>query len=258
MNQMSDQLRDAIEETESRNQALAVRIETQQLFFASVSHEFKTPLGLIRGYGELLQGTAKVPKASRDQATAVIMDEVDHLARLVDDLLTLTRLGMVGFQLNLKRVSLPAMVLRASERFQETLKPKELSLVMKLPSGGEAELDEMRITQALDNILSNAIRHATPQSSIRITLEQLGQEWQLQIVNQGQKLEESDLQKIFQPFYRVDHHRNRSDGGSGLGLAIVSEILRLHGGSVEARNTYHGVSILVRIPPSCVETRKLF
>jgi len=248
MNRMADQLREALEETEARSQELAARMESQQLFFASVSHELKTPLGLIRGYGEILQGAARVPKASRDQAASIILDEADRLARMVDDLLTLTRLGRVEFGHQSKHTDLPTLIVKAAERFQEALKPKGLSLVLDLPSQGEAVLDETRMLQALDNVLSNAIRHAIPGSAIEITLHPLGEFWDLAVTNQGVQIEESNLERIFEPFFRVDQHRNRNDGGSGLGLSIVAEVLRMHGGSVTAANTGRGVTIHLRIP----------
>jgi two-component system sensor histidine kinase BaeS len=218
--------------------------ESQRSFLESVSHELKTPLTSIRGYGEALEEAAVTP----EEGGRVIIAEADRLERLVLDLLELARFGRAGFTVGNEPVDLRAIADQAVQRHL----PKARELAVKLTSGcanGDCRAlgDEDRVLQATSNLVENALR-LTPAGGA-VTVEAAA--GRITVRDTGPGLAADDIPHAFDRFYLYDRYRSERPVGSGLGLAIVKELIVAMGGTVEATAADGGgAEFVVRLPTS--------
>lgn len=202
-------------------------------FVANVSHELKTPLALIAGYAETLAETELPPEEARRFA-AIVQREAERLARLVDDLLTLSkaeagRLPLVPFRL---AAVLARLLHRHLPRAAE--KSIELRLSGALDAWALGQLEETDVV--LTNLLDNALRHAPPGSRVLLRVERVAQGVAVSVIDQGEGIPEGELARIFERFYRVDKSHRRGQGGAGLGLAIARHLAEAMSGQLDVRS----------------------
>ena len=248
INRISEKLHTTIVDLEASNKDLQNELKLQQRFLASVSHEFKTPVGLIRGYSESLQlGLAK-DEAEAKEFTEIIIGETDQLTRLIEDLLFLTRMDSGLFTFNMSKFDLTQTIQTVSHRMTPLFQEKNLSLSLDLCPTPMVTADESRIIQVLSNLLSNAIRHSDVGTPIKIrSLVQNGMV-RIDIHNQTQAIPDEHLPHLFDPFYRVTSGRSRDQGGTGLGLSIVKTIVEKHNGQCGVTNGDEGVWVWFKLP----------
>ena len=201
-------------------------------FVANVSHELRTPLTAIRGYAETLLGGALGEPARAAEFTAIIHRHAERLARLLDDLLELSRLEAGRRTL----ASDPVVIRFAAESALDLVRPKAsergLELHVELADGLEARGDPGALIQILLNLLDNAVKFTPPGGRVSLRSERAGERVRLSIVDTGLGMEERHQLRIFERFYRVDAGRSREMGGTGLGLAIVKHLVQAMGGEV--------------------------
>ena len=205
---------------------------------ADLAHDLRTPLTILRGYAEglceqRLQGTPEV--------FAVMRDEVEHLQRLVEDLRTLSLADAGELPLNRRAVDPKALLERTGLAYIVQVEERHLSLRVEAPESlPSISVDTDRMTQVLNNLVSNALRH-TSQGEIVLSARQDGKQVCLQVSDTGAGIEPEHMPFIFDRFYRVDPSRQRSDGylneSSGLGLAIAKAIVEAHGGTIKVEST---------------------
>jgi signal transduction histidine kinase len=252
INTISTQLDSAIKELEETNKKLQVEMSLQKQFFAGVSHEFKTPVGLIRGYSEsLVLGLAKTPEEIVE-FSAIILDETDRLNRLVSDILFLVRSESAEFVLNLKTFDIIPLLENSLKKSAPMILDKQIRLTRDLPQSIMVKGDEIRIGQIFDNLLSNAFRH-TPKGGI-IAIKSVSKENGMMfcVMNEGEIIAEKHLQHLFDPFYTTFESRDKSSSGTGLGLSIVKNLVEKHHGrcGIENVNTkdFQGVNAWFWLP----------
>jgi two-component system phosphate regulon sensor histidine kinase PhoR len=205
----------------------------RQDFVANVSHELRTPLTTIKGYAEtLLEGALKEEVAS--QFVQVIKRHTDRLTKIVEDLLTLSRIESREFQLTLEHFSISDLIGEVIEVVREPAKKKKISLSY---DNGASPLfvrgDPHYLEQVFVNLLDNAIKYGREDGKITIsTVEKSPTEIEISIQDDGIGIPKEDLPRIFERFYRVDKGRSQELGGTGLGLSIVKHIVQAHGGRV--------------------------
>ena len=204
--------------------------QIKNTFVSIVSHELKTPVALIKGYvSTLRREDAKWDKNIIKDSLAVIEEEADHLAAMIEDLLDASRLQAGGLIPNLSEISIPSLVERLAERFRtQTDKHK---IVVDFPKIFPFILsDEYRISQVISNLVSNAIKYS-PGGEIRIS----GQVRQDQVIitvgDEGPGIDQADIPYIFDRFYRSDQ-AVRQTKGAGLGLYLAKAIIEAHGGRI--------------------------
>ncbi|WP_029192624.1 sensor histidine kinase [Paenibacillus harenae] len=210
---------------------------------ANISHELKTPLGIVKGFAEGLQDG--VANDKRERYLALIVNETDRMNALIMDMLELSKFEVKAVRLQSGSFSITRLVQSAVDSFSQQLESKRLQV--KLNSDSEEEMfvmaDSGRIEQVVLNLLSNAIRHAEEGSDITIGIGRTGDgKIQTVIENIGRPIAEEDLSRIWDHFYRAERSRDRKSGGTGLGLAIVKHILELHESEFGAANTKQGVA----------------
>jgi two-component system sensor histidine kinase BaeS len=212
---------------------------------SDVAHELRTPVTVLRGHLEAMMDGVYPLDIER---LAVAYDQTLHLARLVEDLRLLTQAESGRLALQLAVVAPAALVQEAATRFA----PLAQDAGVTLESAAEARLspvqvDEGRLRQVFDNLLTNALRHTPPGGSITIAAAQAGDRMQFRVSNSGH-LSPENLEHIFDRFWRGDDARQSDAGGSGLGLAITRQLVVLHEGTIRAESSGGVTSFIVDLP----------
>jgi len=202
-------------------------------FVANVSHEFRTPLTAIQGFAETLIGGAIDDPQNRGRFLAIILEHSRRLARLTEDLLRLSQMDAEQLELEIRAVSVPALVESVYETAQRRAAEKGLTLSLSLPGQlPEVAADNRRLQEVLQNLLDNAIQYTLPGGKIELSAEVRGDEVIFTVADTGIGIPQADQPRIFERFYRVDVARSREAGGTGLGLSIAKHLMEAHGGRI--------------------------
>ncbi len=228
-------------------------------FLALLAHELRNPLAPIRNALGLMarpDGSPGVDESDRAMAER----QVVHLARLVDDLMDVSRITTGKIELRKEAVDLVAVAGRAVEAIGATIEARGHSLEVALPDGPiPLEADPTRLEQVFWNLLSNAAKYTDPGGRIRLTAAREGDEAVVRVEDTGIGIEPAMLPRIFEMFVQADDREGRSQGGLGLGLSLVKSLVALHGGRVEALSggPALGSAFVVRLPVSTREAAPL-
>jgi signal transduction histidine kinase len=231
-------------EMQSLLQERSKTIAAQRQFIADVSHELRTPISNISGTCEVLLRRPR-EEAEYIDAISVVQSETNRLNRLINDLLMLARHDVGKFQFVRTDYDLVEVLTRASQMARK-FAPEHVTVTVATPDECVLLGDPERVRQAVDNLLRNAIVHAS--SSVRVTLIERGAEVAIRIWNDGSSLSDEDVDKIFGRFVRLDRSRSRDTGGSGLGLPIVRAIAEGQGGTVNVAGVPSGVQFELVLP----------
>ncbi len=205
-------------------------------FVANVSHEFRTPLAIIKGYVETLLDGALDDRAMAVRSLEVIQKHGDRLNLLIDDLLTVSRMEHRAPDMKYCLVSLPQILDRVLEQLDSTIRARQASVELALDVE-HIEVDPPRIEQVFFNLLANALKYGDAGVQLRISARQRGEEIEIAFADDGPGIPYQDQPHIFERFYRVHKDRSRDAGGTGLGLSIVKHVVMAHGGHVSVRST---------------------
>jgi PAS domain S-box-containing protein len=210
-------------------------------FLSVLSHELRNPLAPIRNAIYLLERTpAGGPQAGR--ALEVLRRQSEHLTRLVDDLLDLTRISRGKIKLERSRVDLRDLVRRTCEDHASLYEEAALRLACDLPDRPVwIDADPTRICQVLGNLLQNAAKFTPAGGSVQVTAAAPAGRAELCVRDDGIGIEPGEVERMFEPFTQADQSLARTRGGLGLGLALVKGIVELHGGRITARSEGHGL-----------------
>lgn len=218
--------------------------QNRREFLSDVSHEIKTPLASIQALAEAIQDGLVKTEETRDRYLTNIVTETKRIGRLVGDLLNLSQLEAGELSLIRTPIDLPALVTAHLAKFAPFAEEKSLVIATNFPQNLSSPVaDPDRLGQVLTNLVSNAIRHAYPESIILITAEKQHQQIAVSISNTGPGIPPEHLPHIWKRFYRVDKSRARGDGGTGLGLAITKKLVTAMGGSVDVISTPGKITI---------------
>jgi len=224
--------------------ALAEQKKLRQQMVADIAHELRTPLSIIRLEIEAAQDDLQSP----EQALTRIANELESLTQLIEDLRYLSLADAGELRLDKHPLSVEALLQQFQQRWQSVTQKHQIQLQIKMPDTPVYILADInRLQQALNNLMSNAIRHT--QGHIELTVQVNTTNCQLAISDSGAGISEADLPYIFNRFYRKDKARSRQHGGSGLGLAITQQIIHLHDGKIWAENRDGGGTVFyIRLP----------
>jgi two-component system OmpR family sensor kinase len=239
LNAMLAQIEQAFDERRRSEQRL-------RRFVADASHELRTPLTSVRGFAELFRRGA----ADRPDDLAIVMSRIEaeavRMGVLVEDLLLLARLDQ-GRAIERQPVDVAALV----GELVEDHRMLHAEWPIELRSGDVPEVlgDELRLRQAIGNVLTNARLHTPAGTPIAVSVSQRPDEVVIEIADRGPGIPADELERVFERFFRADPSRARASGGSGLGLSIVASILEAHGGRVEAENRADGGAVFRLVLP---------
>ena len=248
-------------EAEARASALAQQRLVEQLreadrrkddFIAMLSHELRNPLSAIRS-GLFLLSRAQPGAALAQRASSIVDRQVQQLARLVDDLLDVSRITQHKIQLRRAPVDLGALVRAAIDDHASLFDSRGVRLELQLAGGPLiVDGDAARLVQVLGNLLQNAVKFTPAGGRTTVTLEraQDGTSAVLRVADTGVGIEPALFPRMFEPFTQADRTLARSGGGLGLGLALVRGLVELHGGtvSVHSAGAGQGTEFVVRLP----------
>ena len=252
LNDLSKKLAAALSELQEANQKLQAdidmerRLEKQRVeFFAAASHELKTPITIIKGQ---LQGMLYQVGRYKDRETylAQSLEITDTLGKMVQELLTISRLDTPGYTCKKSNLNLSNFIIDRITAFEDLFMQKDLTVEQSISPEIYILGDMQLLQKALDNLLGNAAAYSGAGNQILIKLWKETETTTLTIENTGAHIPDEAISKLFEPFYRVDQSRNRQTGGTGLGLYIVKTILDLHGAKIEITNTIQGVIVSVQ------------
>ncbi|QMU08758.1 cell wall metabolism sensor histidine kinase WalK [Levilactobacillus suantsaii] len=212
--------------------------QDRKQFVSNVSHELRTPLTSVRSYVEALaEGAWKDPKVA-PEFLKVTQEETDRMIRMINDLLTLSRMDSGTQKLDLEMVNLNELYNYVLDRFDMILKqddqPEKTYTIKREFTKRDlwVEIDTDRFTQVLDNLMNNAIKYSPDGGVITCRLLETHNNVMLSVTDQGLGIPRADIPRIFDRFYRVDKARSRAQGGTGLGLAISREVVQMLGGRI--------------------------
>jgi len=213
-------------------------------FVANAGHELKTPLASLVGFIETLLGAARDDAAARDRFLGIMRGEAGRMARLVDDLLSLSRIELNEHVAPTGHVALGPLVEQVAEVLE--LRASERGMHLDVQVAGTIPRvvgDEDELAQVFQNLIDNAIKYGRPNSTVRVAADCLagngngGAVVRVSVTDQGEGIAGEHLPRLTERFYRVDNARSRALGGTGLGLAIVKHILNRHRGRLEIAST---------------------
>ena len=243
LNLLSDNLSETLSKLKKANQKLQRDIEREReldkqrlAFFSAASHELKTPVTILKGQ---LSGMLAQLGAYRDREKylARALEVTGRMEGLIKEILTISRIESGSFSLDAAEIDLGVMMKEQLALDEELIEHKRMLLDAQIAPNVTVRGNKSLLTNALDNIVMNAILYSPPGASIRVRVWDCA----FSVENTGVSIPQEALERLFTPFYRVEQSRNRKDGGSGLGLYLVGSILKLHGALCGIENTEQGV-----------------
>ncbi len=252
LNDLSEKLSAALSELQSANRQLKVDIDKERElerqrveFFSAASHELKTPITIIKGQ---LQGMLYQVGRYKDRETylAESLAATDTLEKMVQELLTISRLDTPGYVCKKSEFDLSSLLNEQLSAHEDLFMQRELTVERFISPDVSVSGDIRFLQKVLDNLLGNAAAYSPAGNRIFVKLWKNDNKANLTIENTGVHIPDGDIPKLFEAFYRVDQSRNRQTGGTGLGLYIVKTILDLHGAEIKIENTSQGVMVSVQ------------
>jgi PAS domain S-box-containing protein len=240
-------LEQALRESEA---ALREADRRKDEFLATLAHELRNPLSLVRNVISLLQS----PEASEAEAKwgrNIIDKQVDYLTRLTDDLFDISRITRDQLELRKQEIELHDVIHAAVEASRPLIEQRGHDFTMTVPSEPVYLFaDSIRLTQALMNLLNNAAKYTQTGGKISLTAEREDGAVVLRVKDTGIGIAATDLKRVFDLFFQVDRSFARAEGGLGLGLTLVRRLVALHGGTVDVRSDGRdrGSEFIVRLP----------
>jgi len=212
-------------------------------FVANASHEIRTPLASIIGFIETLRGPAKDDPAARDEFLKVMADQAERMSKLVNDLLSLSKIEMNAHATPTAKVDLLRLIRAEKAHFEWACRQKNVTLRLRLNDNLPlARGDDEELAQVVRNLMGNAIKYTSPDTEVVLTAKitsslpddpifrHLSRAICLSVQDQGEGIAPEHIPRLTERFYRVDTARTRKVGGTGLGLAIVKHVLNRHHG----------------------------
>jgi two-component system phosphate regulon sensor histidine kinase PhoR len=238
LNETAANLQHIVEQLQREHTELEKVERIRKDFVINVSHELRTPLASIQGYTETLIGGALYDSEHNMRFLRIIRHNAERLARLTEDLLTLSRVEQKRqkFEFDVHRVN---DLLRDAVELMIPIAEKSRIRIAEEPAAADAEVwcDSEAVSQILRNLLDNAVKYTPAGGSIMVGAKQSARFFELYVRDTGAGIPAEELPRLFERFYRVDKARSRELGGTGLGLAIVKHLVAAHNGTarVESR-----------------------
>jgi PAS domain S-box-containing protein len=219
-------------------------------FLAMLAHELRGPLAPLRNMLDFMK-RASGDAGQLEQAQSTMQRQLDHLVRLVDDLLDISRITRDKIELRREHVDLASIIYQSVEVCRPLAESANHRISINLPDEPiYLHADAVRLTQVFSNLLNNSCKYTEPGGRISLTADRRGGEVTVQVKDSGVGISPEKLRSVFEMFAQVDQTLERSQGGLGIGLTLVKRLVEMHGGSVEAASAGvgQGSEFTVRLP----------
>ena len=225
--------------------------ESRQEFVSNVSHELKTPLTSMKVLADSLNSQDNVPIELYQEFMLDIADEIDRESKIINDLLSLVKMDKTSADLNVEAVDINKMIESILKRLKPIADQKDIDLIFESVRDVTAEIDEVKLTLAISNLVENGIKYNREHGYVKVRLDADHQFFVIQVEDNGIGIPEESIEHIFERFYRVDKARSREQGGTGLGLAIAKEIIENHGGTITMESKFgEYTKVTIKLPPN--------
>ena len=223
--------------------------QSRQEFVSNVSHELKTPITSIRVLADSLMGMEDVQEDLYREFLSDISDEIDRESKIIDDLLTLVKADKSNAELNVEQININGLLEQILKRLRPIAKKRNIELVLESIREVSADVDEVKLSLALSNLVENAVKYNHEEGWVHVTLDADHKFFYVKVSDNGIGISQEDQEHVFERFYRVDKARSRETGGTGLGLAITKSIILMHQGAIKLQSKEgEGTTFTVRIP----------
>ena len=223
--------------------------DSRQEFVSNVSHELKTPLTSMKVLADSLNGQEDVPVELYREFMLDIGNEIERENKIINDLLSLVKMDKSASDLNITSVNINEMLDLILKRLKPIAEKQHVDLVLESFRPVTAEIDEVKLTLAITNLVENAIKYNKEDGWVHVSLNADYQYFYLKVEDSGIGIPEDSLEHIYERFYRVDKSHSREIGGTGLGLAITRNAILMHRGAIKVFSTEgEGTLFTVRIP----------
>ncbi len=223
--------------------------DSRQEFVSNVSHELKTPLTSMKVLADSLNGQEDVPVELYREFMQDIGNEIERENKIINDLLSLVKMDKSASDLNIASVNINEMIEQILKRLRPIAKKQQIELVLESFRPVTAEIDEVKLTLAITNLIENGIKYNKEHGWVHVSLNADHQYFYVKVEDSGIGIPEESLEHIYERFYRVDKSHSREIGGTGLGLAITRNAILMHRGAIKVFSTEgEGTMFTVRIP----------
>jgi len=222
---------------------------SRQEFVSNVSHELKTPLASMKVLADSLVNQENVPVELYQEFMQDITEEIDRENKIITDLLSLVKLDKKAADLNIEMVNINDLLELILKRLKPIAATRQIELILDSFRPVNAEIDEVKLTLALSNLVENAIKYNHSGGWVRVSLNADHKYFYVTIADSGIGIPEESIDHIFERFYRVDKSHSSEIGGTGLGLAITRNSVLMHHGAIKVYSKEEeGTTFSVRIP----------
>ena len=223
--------------------------KSRQEFVSNVSHELKTPLTSMKVLADSLIMQQEVPNELYQEFMTDIAQEIDRENKIINDLLTLVKLDKTDGELNIESVDINALLELLMKRLRPIARQQNIEVILESNRLVQANVDEVKMTLALSNLVENAIKYNKQNGWVRVVLDADYQYFTVMVEDSGMGIPEESLERIYERFYRVDKSHSGEIGGTGLGLAITRNIVLMHRGTIQVSSVEaEGTTFVVKVP----------
>ena len=231
--------------------------ERKKEFTSNIVHELRTPLTYISGYTHVLKDKIYSSPEEAQSYLTTIEKETERLTKLITDLVELNHLQEDFYTIDMQPIAIAQLVVDTVDLFTIHIAEKELRLALNIEEELILTGDPKRIEQIFYNTIDNAIKYSATNTILAIELTKKNASLQFRVTNDGILIDDEDLERIGDRFFRTDKARNRTTGGTGLGLPIVKEIIRLHNGTFEmTSNASTGTTVTIQLPGLSIDEKE--
>ena len=234
-----NQMIDVIQNTETSRQA----------FVSNVSHELKTPLASMKVLSDSLLSMEGMPEEMYREFLVDITHEIDRMTGIINDLLNMVKMDRNSAQVNISNVSINDLLEQIIKRLRPIAATRNIELIYESIRPVMADVDEVKMSIALNNLIENSIKYNYDDGWVKITLNADHKFFYVTVQDTGVGIPEDEQDNVFERFYRVDKARSRETGGTGLGLSLTRSAILLHRGSIKLDSKEkEGTTFTIRIP----------
>ena len=227
--------------------------ESRQEFVSNVSHELKIPLTSMKVLADSLVGQQGVPEELYQEFMGDITAEIDRENKIITDLLSLVKMDKKAADLNITHMDINQLLEDILKRLRPIADKRNIDLILDCFRPVEADVDEVKFTLAISNLVENGIKYNVDDGWVRVSLDADHKYFYVTVADSGMGIPEDSIERIFERFYRVDKSHSKEIGGTGLGLAITRSAIAMHHGAIKVFSKEgEGTTFSVRIPLSYI------
>ncbi len=233
---------------------LSVLDSTRQEFVSNVSHELKTPITSMKVLAESLVQNEDADLAMYKEFMSDISEEIERESKIISDLLTLVKMDKKSAEMNIEEIDINALLEVILKRVIPIANSRGIEITYESYREVKADVDEVKLSLALTNIIENAVKYNVDNGWVKVTLNADHKNFHIKVVDSGVGIPDDCKEQVFERFYRVDKARSRDTGGTGLGLAITKNVILMHKGSIKLYSeSGQGSTFTIKIPIKRVE-----